>query len=183
MLARLACVIVALALPFASAVPAAATPHPVGTFLPPPSVAPRLDAFGIATEGLHRLGAYLEAVAWITAADKAREAAARTEHATAATSSAAPSTSRTAGACAAIPGWIVNRESRCTYTARNASGAGGAYQLMPSTADAMARRIGHPELIGVNAADWPAALQDAAATALWDGGAGACNWTPPNYCG
>lgn len=81
-----------------------------------------------------------------------------------------------------MPAYISQRESRCTYTALNPSGAGGAYQLMPSTADALARRMGRPDLVGRNPSTWAPADQDAAAALLWNGGLGACNWTPPNYC-
>lgn len=61
------------------------------------------------------------------------------------------------GQCWAIPYDIVLCESGGSYTAYNPSGASGAYQLM----------------IGGGGSP---AEQDAAAAALWDGGAGASNW-------
>lgn len=145
----------------------------------------RVDAFVIADESLR-------AQVWIFVATL--DARARWLHAVAAhTTSRArrardvapprPQATSTSGTCPAIPAWISQRESRCTYTARNPSGAGGAYQLMPSTANALAPRIGRADLVGVNPSDWPADAQDAAAALLWNNGAGACNWTPSTYCG
>lgn len=65
------------------------------------------------------------------------------------------------GSCWAIPYYIVECESGGSYTASNPSGATGAYQLMIGGG-------GDP------------ASQDAAAAALWNGGAGASNWTCAN---
>jgi len=150
-----------------------------------PTTRPSVDAWVVAGEGLHRLGAFLEAVELLREAEfiaAARASARRAREASSPSSASSSSTGTGSGSCPSIPSWISQRESRCTYTARNASGAGGAYQLMPSTADALAPRIGRGDLVGTNPSAWPPGAQDAAAALLWNGGAGACNWTPPRYC-
>lgn len=70
------------------------------------------------------------------------------------------------GSCAAMkpagfPDYIIARESGGNPSAQNPSGAYGCAQLMPM------------HLTGDYQADW---------ARLWAGGAGACNWDPPNYC-
>lgn len=62
---------------------------------------------------------------------------------------------------AGFPDYIIIRESGGNPMAWNPSGAFGCAQLMPmhSTGDYQA--------------DW---------ARLWNNGAGACNWDPPNYC-
>lgn len=62
---------------------------------------------------------------------------------------------------AGFPDYIIQRESRGNPNARNPSGAYGCVQLMPGY------------LTGNYGADW---------AKLWNNGAGACNWNPPNYC-
>jgi len=57
------------------------------------------------------------------------------------------------------------------------SGAGGCYQLIPSTADSVARSMGRPDLVGRNASTWPVADQEAAAAYLYNGGAGCSHWS------
>lgn len=77
----------------------------------------------------------------------------------------------------AIPAHIVNCESGGSYTAENpTSTASGKYQLIQSTADGLARRMGRPDLVGVPASQWAPHLQDRAAALLWDGGRGASHW-------
>jgi hypothetical protein len=189
---KLTAAIVALTIVTATPAPAAGAPQRQRT-----SDIESVDAWVVANDALHRIGAWLVAVEhwraeqwrlayWhnVEAAIAANTATQETQaRARPAETTTPRSTPRTSGSCGAVPAYISWRESRCTYTVRNPSGAGGAYQLMPGTANAMAARIGHPELIGTNASEWPPALQDAAAAALWDGGRGACNWDPPNYCG
>jgi CO/xanthine dehydrogenase FAD-binding subunit len=178
---KFASAIMALSLLLGSA--SFARPAGADPFRPPSASRPSFDATALTIGALARLDRMVRAEErnrWIAALSRSKIGREATR---AFASPRASSPSSSGGSCGAIPAWISQRESRCTYTARNPSGAGGAYQLMPSTADAMAARIGHPELIGQNAASWPPALQDAAAAALWNGGAGACNWTPPTYCG
>ena len=84
----------------------------------------------------------------------------------------APSTS---GGC--VPGYIVQRESRGSYTALNpSSGAGGKYQFMPSTWNAIARVIA-PQWVGTPPHTAPPSVQDRFACYLWDGGNGAYHWS------
>lgn len=72
---------------------------------------------------------------------------------------------------------VVHRESRGDYTITNPrSGASGAYQFMLTTSNEVARRMGHPELVGRPAATWPRALQDQAFYTLYDHGRGAGHW-------
>jgi hypothetical protein len=187
----LATVIVALALAVASQAPASGAA--------PPRASGVLNPDAVAGAVLHRIGAWLVAVeeyrrrewtaayrADVAAANAAATAAqAAQARARPAQTTAARTTPGTAhgGGCPSVPSYISYRESRCTYTVENPSGAGGAYQLMPYTADTLAPRIGRPDLVGVNPSRWPAAAQDAAAALLWDHGRGACNWSPPAYCG
>lgn len=62
-------------------------------------------------------------------------------------------------------------ESRNSYTAVNASGAGGAYQIMPVTWNATAQRIGRTDLVGVAPQYASPSSQDLVAAALleWQG--------------
>ena len=62
-----------------------------------------------------------------------------------------------------IPAYIVMCESGGSYTAQNASGAFGAYQLMPTWWAHLGRKPTPAE-------------QDAIAARLWAGGAGASHW-------
>ena len=72
---------------------------------------------------------------------------------------------------------VVHRESRGDYTARNTrSGASGAYQFMLTTSNEVARRMGHPELVGSPAGTWSRALQDEAFFTLLDHGRGISHW-------
>lgn len=89
------------------------------------------------------------------------------------------------GAGCVLPQYICDRESGHEgYSAHNnSSGASGRYQLMPSTADSIAASIGRHDLIGVPANQMSPADQDLLASTLYANGAGACHWTPPNYCG
>jgi hypothetical protein len=81
------------------------------------------------------------------------------------------------GSGCVIPAYICQRESGMSYTALNASsGAGGMYQLMPSTANAVARRIGRYDLVGVPPHLMAPADQDLLAATLWDGGRGCQHW-------
>ena len=63
-----------------------------------------------------------------------------------------------------IPAYIVMCESGGSWTAENASGAGGPYQLMPE------------HFGGVSALNQTRAAQHAMAKKLWAGGRGARNW-------
>jgi len=68
---------------------------------------------------------------------------------------------------------VVGRESRGNYGAVNSSsGAGGAYQFMPSTWNNTAAHAGRPDLIGVHPSQASPADQDAMAATLyqWQGG-------------
>lgn len=64
----------------------------------------------------------------------------------------------------AIPGYIVQCESRGSWSAYNSSGASGPYQLLgwgaPMPANTRARRLQHHRI----------------ASRLWSGGSGASNW-------
>ncbi len=66
---------------------------------------------------------------------------------------------------------VRNRESRGNYQARNASGAAGAYQMMPNTWNNVARHAGRPDLVGKSASSASPADQDAMAASLyaWQG--------------
>ncbi len=66
---------------------------------------------------------------------------------------------------------VRNRESHGNYQARNASGAAGAYQMMPNTWNNVARHAGRPDLVGKSASSASPADQDAMAASLyaWQG--------------
>lgn len=82
----------------------------------------------------------------------------------------------TGGGCV-IPAYICQRESGMSYTALNpSSGAGGMYQFMPSTWNAIARAIA-PEWIGTPPHTAPPYVQDQFAIYLWDGGRGCSHWS------
>jgi hypothetical protein len=88
---------------------------------------------------------------------------------------AAPATTASGGSCV-IPAHICARESGFDYQAVNASsGAGGMYQFLPSTWNAVAAQIA-PEWIGTPPQLAPPAVQDQFAAYLWDGGAGCSHW-------
>lgn len=89
---------------------------------------------------------------------------------------AAPSVTSGGGSGCVIPDYICARESGHSYTALNSSsGAGGMYQFMPSTWNAIARQIA-PEWVGTPPHLAPPAVQDQFAAYLWAGGAGAGHW-------
>ena len=74
---------------------------------------------------------------------------------------------------------VRHRESRGNYTALNPSGASGAYQFLPGTAQATASYAGRSDLAATPVSNWSAADQDAMAQVLyqWQGAApwgGAC---------
>ncbi|MCU0267617.1 MAG: transglycosylase family protein [Acidimicrobiales bacterium] len=74
---------------------------------------------------------------------------------------------------------VVNRESRGNYGAVNSSsGAGGAYQFMPSTWNNTAAHAGRSDLIGVHPSQASPADQDAMAAALYQW-QGASPWAGP----
>jgi len=80
------------------------------------------------------------------------------------TTEPAPMGERTVRGAWAIPTYIVLCESAGDWNAANASGAAGAYQLMPEHFNGQdARNFSHAERAAV-------------AARLWDGGAGASNW-------
>lgn len=84
----------------------------------------------------------------------------------------------TAGSGCVIPQYICQRESGGNYGAVNpSSGAGGLYQIMPSTWNAVAGQIGRPDLIGTPPQYAAPSDQDAIATALWAGGNGCSHWS------
>lgn len=90
----------------------------------------------------------------------------------------APAYTSGEGSGCVIPAYICQRESGFSYTALNpSSGAGGMYQLMPSTADAVARQIGRYDLVGVPPHLMAPADQDLLAATLWAGGAGCAHWS------
>lgn len=81
------------------------------------------------------------------------------------------------GSGCVIPAYICQRESGMSYTALNASsGAGGMYQFMPSTWNAVARAIA-PGWVGTPPHAAPPSVQDQFAAHLWDGGRGCFHWT------
>lgn len=82
----------------------------------------------------------------------------------------APASTGGGGNCGgnwAIPAYIVERESGCSYTTQNSSGAYGAYQIMPE----------HWNGGACSDLDRSPAGQDACASRLWNDGAGASNWS------
>lgn len=82
-----------------------------------------------------------------------------------------------AGGTCVIPSYICQRESGGNYGAVNSSsGAGGMYQFMPSTWNAIAGQIA-PEWIGVAPQNAPPEVQDQFAAHLWNGGAGCGHWS------
>ena len=85
---------------------------------------------------------------------------------------ATPSSSSATGSSGgySIPSSIVQCESGGNYSAVNSSsGAGGAYQIMPSTWNGY---DGYP-----NAQSAPPAVQDQKAAQIWNGGAGRSQWS------
>lgn len=81
------------------------------------------------------------------------------------------------GSGCVIPAYICQRESGNSYTALNpSSGAGGMYQFMPSTWNAIARAIA-PEWISTPPHTAPPYVQDQFAIYLWDGGRGCYHWS------
>jgi hypothetical protein len=56
------------------------------------------------------------------------------------------------------------------------SSASGKWQFIQSTANAAARAIGRPDLVGSPASSWPESVQDQAAAWLYAGGAGRGHW-------
>lgn len=81
------------------------------------------------------------------------------------------------GGTCVIPSYICQRESGGNYGAVNSSsGAGGMYQFMPSTWNAIAAQIA-PEWIGVAPQNAPPEVQDQFAAHLWNGGAGCGHWS------
>lgn len=82
------------------------------------------------------------------------------------------------GSGCVIPDYICQRESGHEgYSALNeSSGAGGMYQFMPSTWNAVAAQIA-PEWIGTPPHLAPPAVQDQFAAHLWAGGAGCYHWS------
>jgi len=77
-----------------------------------------------------------------------------------------------------IPEYICRRESGFSYTALNRSSmAGGQYQFLPSTWNAVARAMGKPWLVGVYPHTATPQDQDEAAAWLWDGGRGCSHWS------
>jgi hypothetical protein len=112
-------------------------------------------------------------------AEEARQAEARRRAATTTTTRPpAPAPVATGGGSGCvIPAYICARESGHSYTALNASsGAGGMYQFMPSTWNAVAARI-NPAYIGTPPHTAPPSVQDQFAIYLWAGGAGCSNWS------
>ena len=108
-------------------------------------------------EAQYNLQQWVSYTLWISAAASAVEEAKVVASATASAPSAAPTTSSAPGGTFAC---IRNAESGGNYTAVNAgSGAGGAYQFMPSTWQALGGS-GLPE-------DAPPAVQDAMAQKLY----------------
>lgn len=57
------------------------------------------------------------------------------------------------------------------------SSASGKWQFIQSTANAAARAIGRPDLVGSPASSWPESVQDQAAAWLYAGGAGRGHWS------
>lgn len=130
----------------------------------------------------HRL-----AVEWEAAAEaqrvfdaQAAEQARKERQARAAATPAAPTPAPTAsgGSGCVIADYICARESGHDYTAYNASsGAGGMYQMLPSTSNAVAASIGRYDLVGVPPHTMAPADQDLLASQL-----APCHWQAPNYC-
>lgn len=88
----------------------------------------------------------------------------------------APAPVSSSGGCASGGGSLdgtsasnIARESGGNYCARNASGACGAYQIMPGTWQNFGGYA--------SACDAPPAVQDEKARSM-----APCNWNPPNYC-
>jgi hypothetical protein len=175
---KLTAAIVALAIASASPAHVNAEPTRARDRTAPARIA-RLDAFGVAAVGLHRLGAFLIAldayekrVFVLAVADSQARAQARPEApATQAPAQASPP-SPSSGACGGDlpPCWIMLRESGGNIRAQNAtSSASGKWQMLDSTWGGF---MGY-----ARAADAPEWVQDAKARTM-----ALCNWTPPNYC-
>jgi len=148
-----------------------------------------LEGIGVAVERIGRYVAAVEAadaaelaraaryVEAVDAAERAAEHAA--EHAAAEIAAAVgseiqapafqPAIPPTVSAGWAIPTYLVMRESGGDYSARNPSGACGAYQVIPSTWNGYG---GYS-----SACDAPSSVQDKFAGQLWDGGAGCSHWS------
>lgn len=77
---------------------------------------------------------------------------------------------------------VKQRESRGDYGAYNPSGAGGAYQMMPDTANTVAKWMNRPDLVGIGAQNWAPVDQDAGALVLYQH-MGESPWHyPPKPC-
>lgn len=74
--------------------------------------------------------------------------------------------------CLDLPKGVRVQLSGAQYFVRR----GGMYQLMPSTADAVARQLGRYDLVGVPPHLMAPADQDLLAATLWDGGRGCQHW-------
>lgn len=126
------------------------------------------------------------AVEWEAAAEaqrvfdeQARQERQRQARAQQARQAPAPTASSGGGAGCVIEDYICKRESNHDYTAYNpSSAAGGMYQLLPSTANAVAASIGRHDLVGVPPHQMNPADQDLLASQL-----APCHWQAPNYCG
>lgn len=157
--------------------PSTVSPADVTAFLSAWSDADKAAAFEVFEAERVRLES--EAAAAAEAERRAAEEHAAAERAAAEAPAPAPAPAYTGGGGSGcvIPAYICQRESGFSYTALNpSSGAGGMYQLMPSTADAVARQIGRYDLVGVPPHLMAAADQDLLAATLWAGGAGCAHW-------
>lgn len=85
---------------------------------------------------------------------------------------------RSARPCA-IPAHICWRESKGWLDVQAGTGSGhwGKYQFGQRTFDEGCRRAGYWMYVGVNPGAAPEKVQDAAASAIWDGGRGAGHWS------
>jgi hypothetical protein len=77
---------------------------------------------------------------------------------------------------------VKQRESGGDYGAYNPSGAAGAYQMLLSTSNTVARWMGRPDLIGVGANNWSPADQDAGALVLYEHMGTSPWYYPPKPC-
>ena len=77
---------------------------------------------------------------------------------------------------------IVRRESNGQYGVENSySSAAGAYQMLASTSNWVAREIKRPDLINKPASKWTRWEQDKAFWRLWAHGSGKGHWAGGNY--